>query len=102
VIDLKEKRRQDGCSGRIVSKYRLLIWERDQRFSERIFSWIGRFQSYGFKDKKRFFLLAKIIQQKKSSSWYSLINEDFDNTFWEADQKVSTRKLFWERKVSRF
>jgi hypothetical protein len=46
--------------------------------------------------------LAKIIQQKKSSSWYSLINEDFDNTFWEADQKVSTRKLSWKERFQDF
>jgi hypothetical protein len=67
VIDLKEKRRQEGCSGRIVSKYRLMIWERDQEVFRKNF-YLGRFQSYGLKDKKRFFLLTKIIQQKKSSS----------------------------------
>jgi hypothetical protein len=98
VIDLKEKRRQEGCSERIVSKYRLLIWERDQKVFRKNFFLDRKVSELWFQRQKKIFSVGK----NYTSSWYSLINEDFDNTLWEADQKVSTRKLFWERKISRF
>jgi hypothetical protein len=63
-MDLKEKRRQEGCSGRIVSKYRLLIWERDQKVFRKNF-FLEEVSKLWFKRQKKILSVGKNYTTEK-------------------------------------
>jgi hypothetical protein len=64
-MDLKEKRRQEGCSGRIVSKYRLLIWERDQKVFRKNFFLDRKVSKLWFKRQKKILSVGKNYTTEK-------------------------------------